>query len=125
MRKLIAVAENIWGFIVRSAAWLFARRLPIAVCAVVLAALWIMYGHAQNGRYALYFHPDANITFVLDTRTGTIYRSGFGFSEWAESHPQTGRLDYHPTRRPYIAPAPPPSDPNDFEKFMRDREKKK
>lgn len=68
----------------RAAAHLFRQLRALAACAAALAALWIAYGYAQNGRYTLRIVPPVltdretgqatdERLLVLDTRTGDIF----------------------------------------------------
>lgn len=71
-------------------------KAVIVLCAAALAALWIMYSQAQNGRYTMHVTVGGDAV-VLDSRTGTVYRQVEG--GWAEFQPQTGILHVHPTQR--------------------------
>jgi hypothetical protein len=87
----------------------WASRRTIGVSVSILAALWIMYGHAQNGRYA--FHGEAvydhlldvvdRQTVVLDTRDGTVYTlvETTRHDYWNEQRPQTGEFWTHEVRQ--------------------------
>jgi hypothetical protein len=95
MKKVISRA---WSLVAGTAAWLFERRRAIAVCAVVLAALWIMYGYAQNGRYALHVEREGDSTWVylLDTRTGDLtvrYGRWGGSDAYVVIHQNTGEAE--------------------------------
>jgi hypothetical protein len=98
-----------WGLVEWAARWLFARRRALGICCTVVAALWVMWLHAQNGRYVLtllsthdktlhddYSSDDYNTvcTAVLDTRTGTVYQLGaLSNRKWIEYQPQTGAFE--------------------------------
>ena len=62
---------------------MYAHSRTLAICAAVLASLWIAYGWTQNGRYKL---ERLGRPYVLDTRTGALYPLTTTDSGWASYH---------------------------------------
>lgn len=76
----------------------FDRFFKLALLAVLLSFVFVWWNVGKNGRYVYHPNNGHDLSWIIDTRTATIFLIGYKENEvtFIEIHPQTGERIPHP-----------------------------